>query len=197
MKKIPTIFRDSLNIPGQVLTAPNPECQWVFDRVDDNYVGGVLRKYDGLCCMILDGELWKRSVIPQGAQQPPVWRLVQLDDINHTIILWEPVDFSDPEHAMHREAFQRLPTADEGTYELIGPGIKGNYERVDSVRLMRHDHAASTLLISRSFLHIRYVLQTRDVYGYVFTHPDGRKAKINRTHFGLDRSRSGFHECSD
>lgn len=193
MKKIPTIFKSSKLRRGFVLNAINPECQWVFDRdKNDQYAGGVLRKYDGLCCMIEDGYLWKRTIVPNGETSPTVWRLIQLDDINNTTVIWEPVEPFTRADEHYMKGLRGLATADNGTYELIGPDIKGNPEKVGSVRLMRHDHAPSILLVNRTFEVIRDLLKNTDVYGYVFTHPDGRKAKINRTHFGFDRLERGL-----
>ena len=193
MKKIPTIFKRDMRNHGRVYDVINPECQWVFNRDDDgNHVGGVLRKYDGLCCVVDDGVLWKRTIVPVGETPPTVWRLIQFDGINNTTIVWEPVEFNAPADSDYIEGLSRLSTADNGTYELIGPGIKGNPENVESVRLMRHDHAPSIVIVERRFEAIRSLLKNTDVYGYVFTHPDGRKAKINRTHFGFDRLERGI-----
>ena len=192
MKKIPTIFmRDERN-PGQVYNAINPECQWVFDRGEDGeHIGGVLKKYDGLCCSIHDGMFWKRSIIPNCEKLPPIWQLVQFDDVGKSTIVWEPVDFDSVLDSRFVAGFHNLDTKDDGTYELVGPGIKGNSESARRCLLMRHDHAPSILILNRTFGNIRRLFEAPNscdyVYGYIFAHPDGRKAKINRTHFGFLR----------
>lgn len=196
MKKIPTIFMRAKCISDRVYDVINPECQWVFDRDEnDEYVGGVLRKYDGLCCMIENGVLWKRAVVPSPHEISDNLRqslLIQLDDINNTDIVWYRVPINEV-HSQYFEAYKRLIDAANGTYELIGPDINGNPEKCDSVRLMRHDHAPSVFIPNRNFEDIKWLLEHHDIYGYVFVHPDGRKAKINRTHFGFDRLKRGVH----
>lgn len=194
MKKIPTIFMRDKRNDRQVYDAINPACQWVFDRHNDEPIGGVLRKYDGWCCSIHDGQFWKRTIVPNGvAFPPPKWQLIQCDDVNQSTIIWEPIDFNTPAHEKFILGFHNLDTKEDGVYELIGPQVRANQERAGSHRLMRHDHAPSILMVNRTFDHIRDVLGAADVYGYVFVHPDGRKAKINRTHFGFDRVNRGFY----
>ena len=56
MKKIPTMFlRDWNGDRSRVTREPNPACRWVFDGE-----GVATRKYDGACCMVHDGKLYKR-----------------------------------------------------------------------------------------------------------------------------------------
>jgi len=188
MKKIPTIFMPDLRIPGRVYNAVTPECQWVFDRNENgDPIGSVKRKYDGRCFCIHDSKLWERKDIPNGETLPDLWRLIKCDDIYQCTRLWEPVDTEDPRNGDAVGALRRLCTPDEGTYELIGPLVRGNPENVSMSVFVRHDHVPSYFIPSRNFDSIRLALKFNNVYGFIFTHPDGRKAKINRTHYGLDR----------
>ena len=69
-----------------------------------------------------------------------------------------------------------------GTYELVGPKVNGNPERVSAHRLVEHAAAAKLDLSERTFEAIRTaVLAARDsdgCEGIVFHHEDGRMAKI-------------------
>lgn len=73
MKKIPTIFeRDWNGDRSRVTRVPNPACQWVFDGE-----GVATRKYDGACCMVRDGKLYKRRELgpKQSAPTTSSWSI--------------------------------------------------------------------------------------------------------------------------
>jgi len=55
MKKIPTIFKRNPENMKEILPEQHPDCGWVFDGE-----GVPTRKYDGTCCRVKDGKLWKR-----------------------------------------------------------------------------------------------------------------------------------------
>jgi hypothetical protein len=55
MKKTPTIFKRNPENMKQILNEHNPKCDWVF-----NGEGIATRKYDGTCCLVRNGILYKR-----------------------------------------------------------------------------------------------------------------------------------------
>lgn len=91
------------------------------------------RKWDGTCCLIQDGVFYKRfelkqkkhCAVPAGfiAAQDP-------DPITGDQPGWVPVG-DGPEDAIHREALQNYRgTHNPGTYELVGPKINKNPEKM-------------------------------------------------------------------
>jgi hypothetical protein len=182
MRKISTIFeRDWDGDRSRVLPIPTPGCEWVFEGE-----GLVTKKYDGTACLYQDGRLWKRHEVRGGKQMPD--EFMQVDDDLETgkIVGWVPVG-EGPENKWHRDALARA--AEElspGTYELIGPKIQGNPERVEQHELVPHA-LAPLYEVTRTYEGLKAALSRLDVEGFVFHHPDGRMAKIKQRDFGLKR----------
>ena len=184
MKKIPTIFSRDFTVKGNPLTtAIKPECQWVFDGE-----GVATKKLDGTCCMVKDGELWRRYETK--GEWPDDCILVEADPATGKLHGWKRVG-SGPDDKYHREAFTGRET--DGTYELIGPKVQGNPERSSAHVLV--SHASEDLLLlgvndpPREFNALKTWLSDRDMEGIVWHHPDGRMAKIKKRDFGLFRAR--------
>jgi len=179
MKKIPTIFVRNTENMKEVLQAENPECAWVFAGE-----GVATRKYDGTCCKVDHGTLWKRREVKPGQQIPEDFVEEQLDQNTGKRVGWMPVDCNDKQDRYHCEAFDCQP---EGTYELLGPKIQGNPEKLDRHTLFPHSGAEVFPDCPRSFLLLKSWLAVRDIEGIVFHHPDGRMAKIKKRDFNLKR----------
>ena len=127
MKKIPTMFvRDWNGDRSRVTREPNPACQWVFDGE-----GVATRKYDGACCMVRDGKLYKRRELGPKQSAPTDFFMVDHDEETGKTVGWVPIG-DGPEDRWFREAFNDLA---EGTYELLGPKVQGNVERTREARL--------------------------------------------------------------
>lgn len=63
MNKIPTVFvRDLSKQPALVIPEWHPDCLWVRDGE-----GHPTRKYDGTCCMVRAGRLYKRHELQRHA----------------------------------------------------------------------------------------------------------------------------------
>lgn len=191
MKKIPTIYIRDGNNPQFVTNTINPVCQWVFDGE-----GVATQMYDGTCCLIKDGNLFKRREIKKGRPWlPPGFIQEDSDEVTEEIVGWVPVK-SDPEDRWHIEAFITQPTTKEGwkdgTYELVGPKIKGNPENYDKHTLLPHAEARRIPeVFPRNYQNIKAMFeplnQPLDIEGVVYHHPDGRMAKIKKKDFGLRR----------
>lgn len=155
MKKIPTIFARVLSSQPHLVTPVWTEgCEWVRDGE-----GVALRKWDGTCCLVRGGKLYKRRELRPGGHDR-----------------W------------HREAFEACGcTQLDGTYELIGPKINGGKDHAtgDIHMLVSHDQSPMMLGVPRTFEGLKEYLATVAVEGIVFHHPDGRMAKIKRRDFGL------------
>lgn len=189
MKKIPTLFLPDKATVNRLTDKVNPECQWVLDDLQSGDPSvAIRRKYDGICCRLKDGKLWERCRLHQSYCLDNACELIEIDDINHEYVFWRLVDIKLDRNADHKAALAMLPTPDDGTYELLSPDIKRGVENVSLPRLMRHDHAPTYVIMDRSYESLRKHLKYNDIYGYVFVdRKEGRLAKVNRTHFGLDR----------
>lgn len=185
MKKIPTLFvRD----PTTRLATPEvePGCEWVLAGE-----GRATRKWDGTCCMVRGGALYKRVEWDQKkGDAPPEWLHHDFDPAMRHGHGWLPVGIG-PEDWMHREAWGHGGLAlPDGTYELVGPRIGKNPEGVLDVHLIPHlnppwvvDGCAD---VPRDFSGVRAWLESWNVEGVVWHHPDGRMAKIKRVDFGIE-----------
>ena len=185
MEKIPTCFRRDPANPRQLLREPHPACGWVFAGE-----GVATRKYDGTCCMIRDGKLYKRRELKRGHAAPAGFESVETDETTMKIVGWVPCNRDDPGDKWHYEAFDRFigPSGDlSGTYELCGPKVQGNLEQYDEHILIRHAAAEIYADFPRSYDEMAQWFVGKDLEGIVFHHPDGRKAKIKKRDFGLTR----------
>lgn len=184
MKKIPSVFQRNYDGDRLVRDEVVPGCEWVLAGEGEG-----TRKWDGTAAMIRDGVLYKRFDAKAGRRLPPGAEPCEPIPSKHTAHWphWVPVG-DGPEDRWFREAAEAyrsryacLPP--DGTYELVGPMINGNADRMSSHALIRHgDEPMET---TRSFEGMRETLRHIPVEGIVFRHPDGRMAKIKKTDFGF------------
>lgn len=187
VKKIISLFQR--NYGGDLLVRDEvvPGAEWV--SVGE---GVATRKFDGTCCLVGDGKLYRRYEVRPGKKPPPNFEpATEADPITGKQQGWVPVS-SDPDDEWHRIGWNRAvqeyggPVPD-GTYELCGPHINGNPEGLDCETLIRH----GTHLIPdapRSFGELSGWFRGRDIEGTVWHHPDGRMVKIKKRDFGLKRT---------
>lgn len=188
MNKIPTVFeRDWDGDRSRVLDIPAAGCEWVFAGE-----GVATRKLDGTCCMVREGDLYKRHEVRPGKAWPPGFEAVENDGRTGKVIGWVPVHDDRPEDRWHREGLaNRLLTALDGTYELLGPKVQGNPEGLSEHQLVAHTDAPP-YIVPRTFVGMRDLLREladngQGVEGFVFHHDDGRMAKIKSKDFGIRR----------
>lgn len=190
MKKIPTIFERDFDNKAAITPKPNPDADWVFRGE-----GVATRKYDGTCCLVRDGKLYKRREVKVSDTAPlpsPFgFELVGWDETTRKAVGWVPVDPDDPADKWHVDAVGTA-TVDEtfltdGTYELVGPKVQGNAERVAPHLLIAHDRAERIADVPTDFDELRVWLADKDIEGIVWHHPDGRMAKIKLRDFNLKR----------
>jgi Family of unknown function (DUF5565) len=186
MKKIPTLYLRDFTEPSNgryVTREAHPDCRWVLDGE-----GAATRKYDGTCCMS-DGERWwaRREVKP-GKSAPAGFVLVETDDVTGKAVGWEPVEQSGFAK-WHADALRDTDSViaqrgfPAGTYELVGPKINGNPEKVDEHNLWAHSAAVVLEPLARDFDSLAAFLKGFDGEGIVWHHPDGRMAKLKRRDF--------------
>ncbi|WP_407430578.1 hypothetical protein [Arcticibacter sp.] len=186
MKKISTLFKKDPNDLGRVVNEFNEENLWVF-----NPGVKITRKWDGTACAIINGELYKRydvkkgKVVPENAipcQEP--------DEITGHWPHWIKCDRLDNGSKWHFEAFDYAPGLHDGTYELCGPKIQGNPEKLSNHYLIAHgkDVIALSQEAEITFDRIKLYLENNDVEGIVFHEPlTGKMCKIRKSDFGIKR----------
>jgi len=184
MKKIPTLFKRDFTKHGHPIKDKyNDGVEWAL-----NGEGVATRKYDGMCCMVLNGKLYKRYELKPGRIAPVEYEEVDRDEATSKSFGWIPVS-DGPEDKYFREAWENLHDNLKnipGTCELVGPKVQGNPEKYDCHQLIRHNDA-QILFPPITFDGLREWLSTKDIEGIVWHHTDGRMAKIKKRDFGLRR----------
>lgn len=183
MKKISTLFQKNPENLGRVIDAVNPDNDWVFRG------GGVAtRKFDGTSTALIGGELYKRYDVKKGRQAPPgAIPCQEPDAVSGHHPHWVKCDPAAPEDRYYFEALAALEDRADGTYELCGPKVQGNPEKLTGHRLIRHG-SEPMAVTDLSFEGIRQLLTEADVEGIVFHHTsDGRMCKIRKKDFGIRR----------
>ena len=181
MKKIPSVF--CRNYEGDYLVRDEvvPGCEWVLAGE-----GAPTIKHDGTPHMVRAGALFKRYDAKSGRTPPAGFEPCQDPDpeTGHWPG-WIPVIKGNPADRWAFEAIGEGAPVD-GTYELCGPKINGNPEKLAVHRLLRHGGwSLSEIHGPRTFTQIRSRLEHLAIEGIVWHHVDGRMAKIKRKDFGL------------
>jgi hypothetical protein len=191
MQKIPTLFQRHEKKHQFVIDVVTPGCEWVIAGE-----GVPTRKYDGMCCMVRGGKLYKRFTAEHHGGKvkthPQFESATEIDPITHKQEGWVPVG-DGPEDQYFREAFESgnaLQPFVDGTYELLGPKVQGNPEHFDAHTLLPHANAACIPDAPRTFAGLKAWFVGKDIEGLVFRHPDGRLAKIKGRDFGYKRTTS-------
>lgn len=185
MKKIKTLFKRDFQGNRQVYDEVNPGCEWVI-----NGDGVATRKYDGTCCLVRDGKLYKRYEVKGDRVAPPDFELVDSDPETGKSYGWVQVGWGS-EDKWYREAItggnpDKTSLAD-GTYELLGPKVQSNPEHAESHYLKPHAKAEQYTNVPTDFDDLKQWLVDKDIEGIVWHHPDGRMVKIKKKDFGLKR----------
>lgn len=177
MKKIISLFQRNYEGNRFVRDEVVPGAEWVIAGE-----GVATEKYDGTCCMIRDGILYKRFDAKKGKQPPPNFEPAQdPDPVTFHWPGWVPVG-DGPEDKWHRMA--TWGCVRDCTCELVGPKINGNPHNLDVHALWQH----GVPLIDvppRDYEGIKAYLASHSIEGIVWHHPDGRMVKIKRKDFGL------------
>ena len=185
MKKIISLFERNYQTDRLVRDEVVPGAEWVIAGE-----GVATRKYDGTCCLIENGRLFKRYEVKAGGMPPPGFVPAnEVDPATGKQQGWMAVG-AGPEDKFHREAFSAaLP---DGTYELLGPKIQGNPEKAPCHVLLKHSNADILVDCPRDFAGLRDYFSVHSIEGVVWHHPDGRMVKIKAKDFGIRRSKNQY-----
>lgn len=186
MKKIPTMFeRDWNGDRSRVVDKVHPGCEWVIAGE-----GLATKKLDGTCCLIRDGQIYKRRELRKGDAVPPGFEVADQEEETGKTVGWV-LCTDGPEDRWHREAFEHAGFPRDGTYELLGPKVQGNPEGWDHHVLVEHGALQyAEGIVPRTFDGLAAWLPTQNIEGIVFHHPDGRMAKIKLRDFGHKRQKA-------
>ena len=182
MQKIISLFQRNYDGDRLVKNEVVPGAEWVLAGE-----GVATRKYDGTCCLIRGGKLFKRHEVKKGGKAPVNFEPANgVDEATGKQQGWIPVG-DGPEDQYHREGlasyaadFIKLET---GTYELVGPKIQGNPEGLHFHTLVPHAYATKIKDVPREFDALKVAMQNFPHEGIVWHHPDGRMVKIKRKDF--------------
>lgn len=181
MKKIISLFRRNYETDHLVRDEIVLGAEWVSSGE-----GIPTQKFDGTCCMVREGKLYKRYDAKKGKQPPEGFEPAQDEDAKTGHWPgWVPVGDSAAD-LYHREAFG-AGDFEDGTYELCGPKVQRNPENFEKHTLVRH--GAEVLPdCPRDFEGLKSYFQNHNMEGIVWHHPDGRMVKIKGRDFGIKRN---------
>ena len=199
MKKIPTLFERVFVGPkiAGVIENITPGCEEAFLH------GIATVKFDGSCCAIINGQLYKRYDAKKGKKVPEgAIPCCEPDPVTGHHPHWVKVDPNNPSDKWFSEAFKnfldkegwrpdQIPdwndndTRFDGTYEAVGPHFQGNPYGLSRDELVRHGSLRVNMLL-RTFNNIKLYLENTPVEGIVFWLDGEPVCKIKRTDFGLE-----------
>ena len=183
MKKISTLYKKDPELLNRVINEVNPEHSWVFLN------GYATRKYDGTASSIIGGEVYKRYDVKKGREVPVgAISCQEPDEITGHHPHWVKCSRDDKSDRYHFEAFDNEPNLADGTYELCGPKVQGNPEKLNGHYLVKHG-VDKLDVPDLSFDGLKEFLTFHDIEGIVFHENNGdRMCKIRKTDFGIKRS---------
>lgn len=181
MQKIISLFQRNYETDRLVRDEVTPGAEWVIAGE-----GVATRKWDGTCCKIENGILYKRYDAKKG-KTPPVG-FIPAQDPDPVTGHWPGwLEVGDgPEDKWFREGYSNTDPrilAMEGTYELVGPRINGGKDRQTQHLLIKHG-LTTIVEAPRFFNELREWFKNLDIEGIVWYHPDGRMVKIKKKDFG-------------
>lgn len=186
MEKIPTLFERTFENHRVVGIADHviAGMEWVVRGE-----GIATIKWDGACCAIINGELYKRYDAKKG-KTPPFGAIpcCDPDPITGHHPHWVKCEANNPADkwflvAAKNAGYLKTQVASYRTYEAIGKHFNGNPYGMeyDTIR----PHGVDIVNVGRTFEEIKQYLAENDIEGLVFWR-DGKPAcKIKKTDFGL------------
>lgn len=183
MRKIISLYQRNYDGDRLVRDEIVPGAEWVIAGE-----GTPTRKYDGTCCMVQAGILYKRYDARRGKEPP--FGFIPAQEPDPTTGHWPGwIEVGNgAEDKWFRDACDGgwKTTLPDGTYELCGPKVQGNPEGFSQHVLIPH---GKELIFEdpRTFETIRGVLSHKAIEGIVWHHPDGRMVKIKGKDFGIKR----------
>ena len=187
MKKIPTLFErvyENHKIVG-ILPKVTEGMEWVL--VGE---GIATVKWDGSCCAIMNGEIYKRYDAKKG-KKPPEGAIpcCDPDPVTGHWPHWVKCDPNNPADKWFIQAFENVKKNEcradlyGGTFEAVGPHFQANPYHFEEDKLIKH--GIHEVEVERTFEGIKRYLENHSQEGIVFWKDGEPKCKIKRTDFGL------------
>lgn len=183
MRKMPTLFVRKFE-NHSVVACENkitPGCEWVFE--DESYA---TEKIDGTCCLIKDGNIYRRydfkpgRTLPEGA----IPCQEKADPVTGHFPHWLLCSDERPEDKYHLAVFRERSDWEDGTYELIGIHFQSNPYNLESDMLIKHGEIILPD-VPKTYEGIKDYLSKHYIEGIVFYGADGKMCKIKRRDFGF------------
>lgn len=182
MKKIISLFQRNYDGNRLVRDEIVPGAEWVVAGE-----GVATRKWDGTACMVKDGVLYKRYDVKKGREVPFGFIPAQEPDaVTGHWPGWVEVGNGN-EDKWFRAGFENTDLAHDGTYELIGPKVQGNPEKMETHILVQHGGWVLIPWPTRDYEELKQYFKDHDIEGIVWHHEDGRMVKIKGKDFGIKR----------
>ncbi len=183
MKKIPTLFKRIFKNHRIVDIIPEvyPDMEWVLEGQGEATI-----KYDGSCCAILNGELYKRYDAKKGKAIPDGAILCQdrEDSVNGHMPCSVRCDRDKSSDKWFWQAYDNTTDIiDNHTYEAIGVHFQGNPYNLEKDILI--PHGKDKVELDRSFEGIKRYLEINNIEGFVFWLDGEARCKIKREDFGI------------
>lgn len=163
MKKIPTLFVRTFEGHNVTKTLPQvtPGFEWVLAGE-----GIATVKWDGACCAIIDGELYRRYDAKKGKTPPD--GAIPCCDPDPVTGHWPHWVKCNSENPSDKWFFKAMPDYDllDGTYEAVGKHFNGNPYKFDNDMMILH--GANEIEVERTFDGIKEYLQNKTIEGIVF-----------------------------
>tara|TARA_Y100000310_G_scaffold341165_2_gene439430 strand:+ start:297 stop:842 length:546 start_codon:yes stop_codon:yes gene_type:complete len=175
MRKIISLFERDYEGNRKVFNSVVNGAEWVV-----NGEGIATVKFDGTCCLVKNGKLFKRYEVKKDKTPPNDF--IPADNVDKNTGKqqgWRPVGDGN-EDKYHREAF--IGNEVDGTYELCGEKIQGNPEKITGHKLIPHGKEILND-VPRDFEGIKEYLKDKNIEGIVWHHSDGRMVKIKKRDF--------------
>ena len=185
MQKIISLFKRDYEGTRLVYDEVVPGAEWVQDGE-----GTATRKWDGTCCMVRDGVLYKRYTLKKGRTAPEQFEpATEVNEHTGKQEGWLPVNEDNPADQYHRAAFNPSGTygLPDGTYELVGPKVQGGAENIFGEQHVLALHGGFGVDAPRDYEGLKMFLDGGGIEGVVWHHPDGRMVKIKARDFGVTR----------
>ena len=187
MKKIPTLFErvyENHKIVG-ILPKVTEGMEWVLAGE-----GIATVKWDGSCCAIMKGEIYKRYDAKKG-KKPPEGAIpcCDPDPVTGHWPHWVKCDPNNPADKWFIQAFENVKKNEcradlyGGTFEAVGPHFQANPYHFEEDKLIKH--GIHEVEVERTFEGIKRYLENHSQEGIVFWKDGEPKCKIKRTDFGL------------
>lgn len=191
MKKIPTVFVREYKdhkVVGIKNEFTSEKTKYAFEH------GLPTVKWDGSCCAIIDGELYKRYDAKKG-RTPPEGAIpcCEADPITGHHPHWVKCDRDNPSDkwfwAAYDASFDCYHSPYDGTYEAVGKHFNGNpYGYSDDILIPHGEHPIG---VERTFDGVKRFLEEQNIEGIVFWLNDEPVAKIKSSDFGYPWNEEG------